>query len=200
MKLLVGTDSTWSLRAWICTELLNLNLEVKVVNLNSPDYKQHINAESPSGLVPALINETFVIHDSLAIVEYLNEGAEGALFPSAVHERALARSLCSELHSGFNHLRAQCPFTLQAITALPTISTEMNLEILRVQAIFAQAQLPYMFESAGAVDAFYSILAYRLQTYGITLEGKAGVYQKSLLQWEHLLNAIEQAQVWERMV
>jgi glutathione S-transferase len=55
-----------------------------------------------------------------------------------------------------------------------------------------------MFEFAGAVDAFYAILAFRLKSYGITLKGRAGEYQQSLLDWDLLKQAIAQAEQWEK--
>ena len=55
-----------------------------------------------------------------------------------------------------------------------------------------------MFARPGAVDAFYAVLAYRLNSYGIRLEGKAGQYQASLLDWALMLSGIEQMRQWER--
>ena len=70
-------------------------------------------------------------------------------------------------------------------------------ELERVESIFKNATLPYMYESAGIVDAFYSVLAYRLQKYGIEFSGKAGEYQTSLLNWSLLKVAINQCQTWK---
>jgi glutathione S-transferase len=196
MELIVGTESTWSLRAWICLQLVNLEVSEQVIDLASASYKFAILKYSPTGLVPALIDVTCVIHDSLAITEYINESSNGGLYPENSGERALARSLCSEMHSGFMNLRNQLPFTLQPITNKVKLSENIETELNRVKAIFESARIPYMFESAGAVDAFYSILAFRLKNYGITFEGKAGEYQQSLLSWSLLKNAITQAKQW----
>lgn len=196
MELLVGTVSTWSLRAWICGQLAEIEFGIKVVDLTKHDYKTQILNISPSGLVPALINGSLVIHDSLAIIEYFNEYSDGALFPDSAEDRAMSRSLCAELHSGFINLRTQCPFTLDKVMPLADFNNGIKNEILRLESIFEKASLPFMFSSAGAVDAFYSILAYRLKAYGITLNGKAGEYQKSLLEWSYLQAAIKQAENW----
>ncbi|WP_025564714.1 glutathione S-transferase N-terminal domain-containing protein [Psychromonas sp. SP041] len=197
MELIVGKDSTWSLRVWICGQLTNIDFNIKVIDLTDADYKAQVLTFSPSGLVPALIDNSLVVHDSLAIIEYLNEQSNGELFPDTVNERAIARSLCSELHSGFMNLRGQCSFTLEKVNPLSTLNDGIKNEISRIETIFEQAQLPYMFEKVGVVDAFYSILAYRLKTYGIMLNGKAGDYQQSLLDWDFLQEAIKQAKVWE---
>jgi glutathione S-transferase len=197
MELTVGTDSTWSLRVWICSQLAQLPVEVNVIDLSRSDFKSEIFKHSVSGLVPSLNEGTFVIHDSLAIAEYFNECSQGALYPCSSAERALARSLCSELHSGFMSLRSHCPFSLEQVDPLLEFSSDINNELTRIENIFNLAQLPFMFGSAGVVDAFYSILAFRLNAYGIKLQGKAGDYQESLLDWSNLKQAISLAQSWK---
>jgi glutathione S-transferase len=198
MELVVGTGSTWSLRVWICLGLVNVKAVEHVINLNSADYKAQILKHSPTGLVPAFIDGHIEIHDSLAITEYINESYQGQLYPLSVKDRALARSLCAEMHSGFMNLRQECPFTLKPITKVPVLNEDLQKEVDRVEAIFELATMPYMFEFAGAVDAFYAILAFRLKSYGITLKGRAGEYQQSLLDWDLLKQAIAQAEQWEK--
>jgi len=197
MQLTVGTDSTWSLRAWICSQLAQLNVEVNVIDLTKSNYKSEIFKHSKTGLVPSLNQGTFVIHDSLAIAEYFNECSGGALYPDSGPERALARSLCLELHSGFMNLRSQCPFSLDPVAPLLAFSDDIKNELTRIESIFELAQLPFMFNSAGVVDAFYCILAFRLKAYGINLQGKAGSYQNSLLNWSNLKHAINLAKSWK---
>ncbi len=199
MELTVGTDSTWSLRVWICSQLAQVDVQVNVIDLTGSDYKSQIFKHSVTGLVPALNVGTFVVHDSLAIAEYFNELAQGGLYPSSSYERALARSLSFELHSGFINLRSHCPFTLEQVTPLLESNIDIKNELSRVAEIFASAHLPFMFDAAGIVDAFYAILAFRLNSYGITLQGKAGEYQESLLNWSHLKEAIKLAHSWKNI-
>lgn len=54
-----------------------------------------------------------------------------------------------------------------------------------------------MYEKPGMVDAFYSVLAFRLINYGIKFEGKAGDYQESLIQWSLFKVAMTQAMNWK---
>lgn len=200
MELVVGTDSTWSLRVWICLQIVNVKATDVVIDLTEADYKVKTLQHSPTGLVPAFIDGNIEIHDSLAITEYLNESSQGALYPDSVKQRAFARSLCAEMHSGFMGLRQQFPFTLKAVSNNSPLSDQVKQEIARIESIFESAELPYMFEFAGAVDAFYAILAFRLKSYGINLKSKAGEYQRSLLQWDLLKQAIVRAQEWEESV
>ena len=197
MELTVGTDSTWSIRVWICCQLAQLDIDINVIDLTKSDYKSYIFKHSVTGLVPSLNTDDFAIHDSLAIAEYINECSDGALYPRLTHERALARSLCSELHSGFMNLRSQCPFSLEQVTPLLKFNNDINNELTRIEKIWGAAHIPFMFNSAGVVDAFYAILAFRLQAYGINLQGKAGEYQNSLLNWSNLKEAINIAKSWK---
>lgn len=190
MKLIIGTGSTWSLRVWICARIAELPLEEHVIDLTQSNYKEQISQHSVTGLVPVLTDDGVVVHDSLAIMEYLNECSGGALLPKKLAERAQARSLCAELHSGFIRLRSTHPFTLGA-SAAPVINDQaLDREIARIQKIFEQAKRPYMFDRESAVDAFYSVLAFRLRSYGIQLTADAGDYQDSLLSWPYLQEAI----------
>ncbi len=164
MELTVGTDSTWSLRVWICSQLTQVDVQVNIIDLTGSDYKSQIFKHSVTGLVPALNVGTFVVHDSLAIAEYFNELAQDGLYPSSSYERALARSLSFELHSGFINLRSHCPFTLEQVTPLLESNIDIKNELSRVAEIFSSAHLPFVFDDAGIVDAFYAILAFRLNS------------------------------------
>ncbi|PAU39935.1 glutathione S-transferase [Vibrio coralliilyticus] len=197
MRLIVGTDSTWSLRAWICAYIAGIEMETQVIVLTKPDAKEQLKLMSPTGLVPALIaDNNSVIHDSLAISEYLNELSGGKLLPQSESQRAEARSLCCEMHSGFFALRTYCSFTLAKpdVDSLPM--QELSSELTRINTIFAKARLPFMYDEPTMVDAFYAILAYRLESYGLSLQGKAADYQRSLLEWHGLTSAIEAATEW----
>ena len=196
MQLVVGTLSTWSLRAFICSQIAGIKLDLIPINLEVQDYKAKVLKYSPTGLVPVLLADNIAIHDSLAIAEYFNECSNGALYPKDQSERALARSLSMEMHSGFMNLRGQCPFTFDKVSPLENLTDAIKKEIERVEIIFAQAKGPFMFDQAGAVDAFYAILAFRLKAYGIVLSGKAGEYQYSLLNWALLKETLALASKW----
>ncbi len=194
-QLVVGTGSTWSIRAWICLKLANVDFSEYVVVLENADYKQKLLDVSPTGLVPVLNTGSISIHDSLAIAEYANECSNGAIYPAQQHKRALARSLCSELHSGFMHLRTHCPFTLSQQPSV-SLTPELIAEINRLNVVWSQAQGSFYFDEPSVVDAFYAVLAFRLKTYGIELSPKASAYQHALLTWPLFSLAIEQARQW----
>jgi glutathione S-transferase len=62
---------------------------------------------TPAGRVPALVDDGFVVWDTLAIAEYLAEQyPDKALWPRDAKARARARSVCAEMHAGFSALRS----------------------------------------------------------------------------------------------
>lgn len=194
-ELLVGTDSTWSIRALLCLKMVGIEPKVTVFDLTSSNYKEKLRLRSETGLVPVLFSDSGTVYDSLAIVEHVNEISGGRLYPKSTEERAIARSMCSELHSGFLTLRTQCPFTLEP-RSTPTLSNELENEISRLQFIWSKSQGSFMFGTPSAVDAFYAVLAYRLSTYQIKLVGQAKKYQDSLLSWPLFLDVMESVSQW----
>jgi glutathione S-transferase len=111
LKIVLGNKkySSWSLRPWLALRLTGAPFEEVVVALDMPDTATNIRKYSPSGRVPALIDGKLTIWESLAICEYLAEKfPQAGLWPQDLAARALARSICSEMHAGFSNLRNDC--------------------------------------------------------------------------------------------
>jgi glutathione S-transferase len=183
LVLTVGTGSTWAMRAALVLAMSGLEWQEQVFDLEDAKELQRLKRLAPAGLVPWLDHDGVRIHDSLAIAEYLHELCPACrLYPEARAERALARSLCAELHAGFRQIRTLLPFFLGAPTrSEPPV--EAIGELARLQTIWSQARGPFYFGEAGILDAFYAVMAYRLASYGIQLPGQAGAYQQALLAW-----------------
>ncbi|MFM5209105.1 MULTISPECIES: glutathione S-transferase [Aeromonas] len=183
LVLTVGTGSTWAMRAALVLAMSGLEWQEQVFDLEDAKELQRLKRLAPAGLVPWLDHDGVRIHDSLAIAEYLHELCPARrLYPEARAERALARSLCAELHAGFRQIRTLLPFFLGAPTrSEPPV--EAIGELARLQTIWSQARGPFYFGEAGILDAFYAVMAYRLASYGIQLPGLAGAYQQALLAW-----------------
>lgn len=183
LVLTVGTGSTWAMRAALVLAMSGLEWQEQVFDLEDAKELQRLKRLAPAGLVPWLDHDGVRIHDSLAIAEYLHELCpDRRLYPEARAERALARSLCAELHAGFRQIRTLLPFFLGAPTrSEPPV--EAIGELARLQTIWSQARGPFYFGEAGILDAFYAVMAYRLASYGIQLPGQAGAYQQALLVW-----------------
>ncbi|MNX54170.1 stringent starvation protein A [compost metagenome] len=183
LVLTVGTGSTWAMRASLVLAMSGLEWQEQVFDLEDAKALARLKRTAPAGLVPWLDDGELRIHDSLAIAEYLHELCPARhLYPVDRAERALARSLCAELHSGFGQIRSRLPFFLGAPTqSEPPVETLG--ELARLQTLWSQARGPFYFEEAGILDAFYAVMAYRLASYDIGLPGQAGAYQQALLAW-----------------
>lgn len=190
--LIVGdkTYSSWSLRAALVLELARVVYSEQLIALNRPDTKARILQHSPSGKVPLLISPDGAIWDSLAIAEYLAECYPAAkLWPEDRAERALARSLCAEMHSGFVALRTHLPMDLKRDQALTEIAPEVQADIQRICALWRDCRLrfaakgPYLFGSPTIADAFFAPVASRLRSYQVALPEEAAAYVEAIYQW-----------------
>jgi glutathione S-transferase len=116
LTLVIGNKnySSWSMRAWLVLKQANLAFTEQRVRFDSFDsqsqFKQSVLALNPVGKVPVLIDSTLrpdtAIWDTLAIGEYLAERyPECQLWPADTADRSRARSLCAEMHAGFQKQR-----------------------------------------------------------------------------------------------
>ena len=109
MKIVIASKnySSWSLRAWLALEQTGAAYRETLISTADPDWHAQTRRVSPSGKVPLLKDDGLQVHDSLAIVEYLNERYPSAgLWPQDASVRAYARSVVAEMHSGFAALRS----------------------------------------------------------------------------------------------
>lgn len=134
LNLVIGdkTYSSWSLRAALALELSGAPYTEQLVRLNQPDSRERILEHSPTGKVPLLKTDEGSIWDSLAISEYLAETyPEAHLWPRGAFARAIARSVCAEMHSSFVPLRVAMPMDLSRDEALPQVPADVLADIER---------------------------------------------------------------------
>ena len=106
--------SSWSLRPWLAMRGCGIAFRERQV-LFGADFAAEVRAISPAGRVPVLLADDQVIWDSLAIIEYLAETyPDHGIWPREARARALARSICAEMHAGFGSLRQQMPMNIEA--------------------------------------------------------------------------------------
>ena len=106
--------SSWCLRGWLMAKLSGLAFEVQSVSLDDPSVRAELLLRSSSILVPNLMHGAVAVWDTLAIGEYFNELAPAAgMLPADRAARARCRSICGEMHSGFDALRSSLPMNLR---------------------------------------------------------------------------------------
>lgn len=182
--------SSWSLRPWLLMVELGLPFEEVIVRFDAftpeSQFKRRLRQIAPSGTVPVLVDDGFAVWDSLAIVEYLAERfPQQGVWPSGVRDRARARSVCAEMHSGFSALRRAFPVNLEA--SLPEIGRSVLAREPAVVADVARivdlwtTQLeasggPMLFGRFSAADAFFAPVCTRFRTYGVEVPATASAY------------------------
>lgn len=173
MVLVIGNKnySSWSLRAWLAMKVLGLAFEEKRIALYTPEAKAQILRHSPAGKVPILVDGATTVWDSLAILEYLAERHPG-LWPADRAERARARSVCAEMHSGFPNLRAHMSMNVRRRYPGKGRTPEVLEEIARIEAIFDAAKGPFLFGAFGAADAMYAPVVLRFRTYEVGVRNR----------------------------
>ncbi|WGE42413.1 glutathione S-transferase family protein [Actinobacillus equuli] len=165
--------SSWSLRPWILLKMLDIPFEPKIVRYLADinEQRQQFSTFSATAKIPVLYDNEIQIWDSLAIIEYVAESYP-QVWPKDKKARAWARSVCAEMHSGFEYLRNICDFRpLEKIT-LTEIPQQLEDELKRLNMIFAQGLQQfggkYLTDSLfTAADAFLLPVAARIQTYGL---------------------------------
>lgn len=176
--------SSWSLRPWLLMRELGIAFNEHQFRFGSPDWRA-LEAISPTGRVPCLVEGGTTVWDSLAITEYLAE-SHGKVWPMDRAARAYARSAAAEMHSGFTALRSGCPMSCGVRIRLHKASPALHTDIARLEGLWSTGISlfggPFL---AGAhftaVDAFFAPVAFRVQTYGLALSPGSAAYVAKLL-------------------
>ncbi len=187
MKLYIGNQnySSWSLRAWLIFAHCELEVDVEKLTLFSRQFYDTLAGKTPAAKVPALIDGDVAVWDSLAILEYINEAKlSHQAWPGAMNERAKARALASEMHSGFFAIRNELPMNCRAKRQV-TLSEQAKQEIARVDEMWSEQMRTFpegwLFGEWSIADAMYAPLALRFETYQIPLSPLAQQYQHKVL-------------------
>ena len=211
--LLIGNKnySSWSMRPWVLMKQACIPFNERLIRFDSfaPDstFKQALSGISPTGKVPALIDdgqtgatgEPLVVWDTLSIAEYLAERhPDKALWPATVPARARARSACAEMHSGFGALRSHFPMNIEA--SLPDVGklvlrdqAAVRADLQRLfalwQGLLAASGGPLLFGSFTVADAYFAPVVMRLTTYGVPMPADVQAYA-------HAVSALPGVQAW----
>jgi glutathione S-transferase len=193
MLLIIGNKnySSWSLRPWLAMKVLGLAFDEKRIPLYGEGAKGEILKHSPSGKVPCLVDGATVIWDSLAILEYLAE-RHPQLWPAERGERARARSISAEMHSGFAALRNHMGMNVRKRYPGRGRTPEVLEDVKRIDALWSQAKGPFLFGAFCAADAMYAPVALRFRTYEVRVSNRE--YYQALLDLPAMKEWIEAAE------
>jgi glutathione S-transferase len=193
MKLLIGNKnySSWSMRPWVLLTHFDIPFEEVMARFDSfaPDskFKAAVAALSPAGKVPILVEDDgFSVWDTLAIAEYVAEKHPAkALWPRDARQRARARSVCAEMHSGFGALRSCFGMNIEA--SLPQVGARVlagNLaaraDLDRMVDLWQEALAgsggPFLFGDYSIADAYFAPVVMRMRTYALPVPAGVAAY------------------------
>ena len=181
--------SSWSLRPWVLLRELAIDFTERQLIFGAAASWEIYRSISPTGKVPCLVDEAnggLAVWDSLSIAEYLAERHQG-IWPSDSRTRAWARSAAAEMHSGFSELRNRCSMTCGMRIRLHEYPPALERDVTRLQGLWNEGLRrfggPFLAgRSFTAADAFFAPVAFRVQTYGLSLDSESAAYVSRLLE------------------
>jgi glutathione S-transferase len=184
--------SSWSMRPWLVLYHTGVPFETETVALphmarqsETTSLEQRRSLGSVRGLFPVLRVDGTPIHESLAICEYVADAFPGAhLWPAEPLHRAAARSICSEMVSGFTAMRNEmsCHLFGRVPSFKPTQAAVADIE--RVFEIWNEkldaSGGPFLFGRFSIADAMYFPVLTRFRTYDVKLPSTLVPYAEAL--------------------
>lgn len=186
--------SSWSMRPWLVLKAFNLPFQEIMLPFpaerNTGTFKQDILAINPNGKVPVLVDEGLILWDSLAICEYVAEqNPDQALWPKDVKQRARARCISAEMHSGFPNLRNACGMNIRANLEnvgkhLWQDNAELRQDVARIEQIWSERpdMNGFLCGAFSIADAFYAPVVTRLMTYALPVNESTQQYMQTIMQ------------------
>ena len=190
LHLIIGNKaySSWSMRPWVAMKAMGLSFRETVIPLYEPSSPEAIRKFSAAGKVPALQHGGITVWESLAILEYLAEAFyDKPWWPTDPHARAVARSISSEMHAGFQPLRQHMSMNLRKVFPAKPIAPEVQDNITRIQNIWSEcrtkfgAEGPFLFGAFSNADAMYAPVVTRFKTYSVELTPICRAYSDAVL-------------------
>ena len=199
LKLYIGNKnySSWSMRPWVLLKQAQIPFEEVKLRFDSFDpgstFKAAAHAVNPVGKVPALVDGDLAVWDTLAIAEYLAEQfPDKHLWPADKADRARARSVCAEMHSGFGALRSHCPMNIEA--RLPQVGHlvwrdqhGVRADVQRLESMWrslleVHGGKHFLFGDFSIADAFFAPVCMRLKTYALPVAADTAAYIERVSQ------------------
>ena len=199
LKLYIGNKnySSWSMRPWVLLQQAQIPFEEVKLRFDSFDpgssFKMAAHAVNPVGKVPALVDGDLAVWDTLAIAEYLAEQfPDKHLWPADKADRARARSVCAEMHSGFGALRSHCPMNIEA--RLPQVGHlvwrdqhGVRADVQRLESMWrslleVHGGKHFLFGDFSIADAFFAPVCMRLKTYALPVAADTAAYIERVSQ------------------
>jgi len=190
-KLVLGNKrySSWSLRGYLALKFTGIDFDEVMIPLFVGDFHKIMKDNAPEAptKVPSLVDGEHTIWDTNSIMEFAaEESHNGALWPEDKYERAHARSICAEMHSGFVALRGHLPMDLGQVKEASDLPEDVSTDIDRIIEIWSDCrkkyaeQGPYLFGKLSMADAAYAPVVARFKGNSIVLDDICAAYVQAI--------------------
>ena len=176
-----------------------LDFTVKDVALDRGEQKSAaFRASSPTARVPALDHDGFVLSESSAIVEYLDDAFPGPkLFPADVKDRARARQVLAWIRSDLMPLREQratsTMFYTRATAPLDAAGQAAAEKLVLVASDLVHDGKTSLFGAFTIADADLSFMLHRLILNGHEVPAKLRAFAEAVWKRPSVREFVEHA-------
>ena len=167
---------------------IGLEFDEVPILLYSEWMSDQLNPYFSNTKVPVLLHDGLEVWDSLAILEYLVSFSPEQGLPVDIRARAVARSLCAEMHSSFTALRNELPMNCRRQPSPLILSDACTADVDRIQRLwqhangFSDGKGHWLFGSFSIADAMFAPVVIRFHRYCVPLRESAATYVERLLQ------------------
>ncbi len=168
--------SSWSLRGWLLFDAFGLPVQTVMAPMQTEEFARALEGFAPARTVPAARLGDSVVWDSLALAEELaSRHPEAGHWPTDPADRAAARSMVAEMHSGFAALRSHCAMNLRTAYRDVPVPAAVQADLDRIEALWARAD-GWLFGAYSAADTFFAPVAMRIAGHGLAVGPVARAY------------------------
>jgi len=188
MQLVIANKnySSWSMRPWVLLRQAQIPFEEVQLKFDESDGGLRvagIEKFSAAGKVPVLMIDGEPVWDSLAIAETVAEmHPEKHLWPEDPVARRVARSVCAEMHSGFQAMRGKMPMNIRSRYPGKGLTPESQKDIDRIVSLWTQCRERFggagslLFGRFSVADAFFAPVVMRFHAYAVKVPRVAQEY------------------------
>jgi glutathione S-transferase len=189
LTLVIGDKnySSWSMRPWLALAAFDIPFNEITITLDQPDTVTRIARYSAAGKVPVLLGDNVAVWDSLAICEFAAEQfPDRHLWPQDAAARAVARSICAEMHAGFYGLRSAMPMDIAGRYPGQGHTPQAQADIGRICEIWENCLAEfghhrYLFGDFSIADAFFAPIVMRFRSYSVSLAPALQAYVERII-------------------
>ncbi|HEV7436685.1 MAG TPA: glutathione S-transferase family protein [Pseudorhizobium sp.] len=177
--------SSWSFRPWIAMTAAGIAFEEVLIPFDFPAGNPRFKEVSPTARVPVLHHGELWIWESLAIIEYVADlFPDHPVWPGAASDKAIARSVSTEMLGGFRALRNACPMNFRRPRRSIDLPPGVMEDVERVSSIWKECRDrsggPYLFGAFSAADAMFAPVVNRFDVYDLVDDREVLSYMEAV--------------------